>query len=75
MSLSDELEAEASIVPTSQRSQVDLFIETLNAKDRADIDAWIASGKNRNALFRVLKRRGLPVAQSTLRNWVADKCQ
>jgi hypothetical protein len=74
MSLSDELEAEASFVPLSQRSQIDLFMETLPEADRADIDAWIASCKSVPALYRVLKRRGLPVADSTFRNWVA-KCR
>lgn len=75
MSLSDELEAEASFVPLSQRSQIDIFMDTLSVKDRADVDAWVQSGKNRKALYLVLKRRGLPGAESTLRNWAARKCQ
>jgi hypothetical protein len=75
MSLSDELEAEASITPLSQRSQIDVFIETLTDRERADVEAWIESGNNKRALYRVLKRRGLPVAESTFRNWATATCR
>ena len=74
MSLSDELQAQAAVKPRTQQSQIDLFLETLSKKDQADVEAWVATGKNRKALYLVLKRRGLPVAESTLRNWAASKC-
>lgn len=75
MSLSDEFEAEAALVPPSQRSQIDVFLETLTEDQRADVDAWVASGKNRRAMFVVLKGHGLPVAESTFRNWAATQCR
>jgi hypothetical protein len=75
MSLFDEIEAEASITPPSQRSQIDVFLEGMTDRERADVAAWIESGKNRRALYRVLERRGLPVAESTFRNWTSAKCR
>lgn len=75
MSLSDELETEASTVPLSQQSQVPLFLNSLSKQDRADVEEWIEARKNCRALYRVLKRRGLPVAESTFRNWVTNRCR
>lgn len=75
MSLLDELQAESEAIPPSQRSQIDIFVDTLTGKDRADFDAWLAAPKDTSAMYRVLKRRGLPVAGSTFRNWVKDQCR
>lgn len=70
MSLSDELEAE--VVSRAPRSQIEVFFDALSKKDRAEFAEWIAAGKSARAAYRVLKRRGLPVAESTFRNWISD---
>lgn len=70
MSLSDDLEAE--VVSRTPRSQIEVFFDSMGEKDRAEFDAWIAAGKSARAAYRVLKRRGLPVAESTFRNWVSE---
>lgn len=76
MSLFDELEAEESTSGYAGReSQIVAFLDTLEPSDRAKFDAWmVRESKNTSAMYRVLKRRGIPVALSTFRNWVADAC-
>lgn len=69
MSLSDELQAEAALIPPSHVSQIDVFLQTLTKTERAEVDEWIQARKSPIILYRVLKRRGLPVADSTFRNW------
>lgn len=75
VSLSDELQAEATLPPSDlKRSQIDVFLETLSEEDQADVHAWIQARKSPGVLYRVLKRRGLTVADSTFRNWCV-KCR
>lgn len=71
MSLSEELNGEDINRHHTRGSQIEVFLATLPEQDRADFDAWLAAGaKNKCAMHRVLKRRGLSVANSTFRNWV-----
>ena len=58
--------------PRNQRSEVDTFIENLPSEDRDEFHDWLRAPVNKRAMFRVLARRGLPVAESTFRNWVLD---
>jgi hypothetical protein len=74
VSLSDELKAE--VISRKPKSQIEVFLDSLNKKDRDDFDAWLAGGaKDARAMYRVLKRRGLPVADATFRNWVLAQCR
>lgn len=73
MSLSDELKAETA--KQVRRSQVDEFLDTLPAEDRAEFDEWLKSPKDSCAMYRVLRRRGLPVAEPTFRTWVLKQCR
>ena len=71
MALADELAAEAQASADARHaSQITEFIERLDPEDRAAVDDWIKSRRSTEALYRVLKRRGLPVASSTFRGWV-----
>lgn len=77
MSLSDELQAEESTSGyLGRESQIVPFLDTLAPSDRAQFDEWMTTKqKNCAAMYRALKRRGIPVASSTFRNWVADTCR
>lgn len=74
MSLADELANEAATEYLHRRSQIETFLDTLGAEDRADFDEWLQNPKNSSAMWRVLRRRGLPVALPTFTAWVR-KCR
>lgn len=74
MSLSDELAVEAANEYLNRRSQIEIFLDTLPAEDRADFEEWLKNPKNCSAMYRVLRRRGLPVALPTFTAWVR-KCR
>ena len=75
MSLSDEFESEVSATESSRHpSRIEAFIDTLSEADRAEFDAWLKDPKDKSAMYRVLKRRGLDVASPTFTSWV-NKCR
>jgi hypothetical protein len=75
VSLSDELHTEVTTAQAIRfRSQIDVFLDALGKSDRSEFEEWLADGApDRRAMYRVLKRRGLPVADSTFRNWVISQ--
>lgn len=73
VSLLNEFAVESA--PRKQRSKVDVFIESLPSEDQDEFRDWLRAPVNKRAMFRVLVRRGLPVAESTFRNWVSSQCR
>lgn len=76
MSLTDEFAAESQAGRDQQySSSIDRFLaEQLTEDERQEVKQWVLDRKNISAAYRVLKRRGLSVAEPTFRHWVM-KCR
>jgi hypothetical protein len=71
----DEFEGElAEAAQIQSHSRIKAFLDTLPAEDRAEFDEWMKNPTNKAAMWRVLRARGLDVADPTFRAWVL-KCR
>lgn len=70
MNLIDELRAESKSQGTNKRSKIEIYLETLDAKDRKEWIAILVSYDHSNrAIATILNRRGVKASGSSVQSY------